>query len=129
MPFVEEIIERFPQLSVGQLVASAGHVTVECLARDLERYEARRVIVSGGGAFNPALVALLTSRLPQVQIEILTEMPNCEGVTADNKEAVAFAVFAVANLLGLPVGLPAVTGATSRPLLGSVTRRPGMRLL
>lgn len=75
------------------------------------------VILSGGGAHNPALVEALRRRLPGVAIRRHEEF----GVPGDAKEAVAFALLGYETLLGLPGNLLACTGAAHPVILGKLT--------
>lgn len=52
-----------------------------------------------------------------------------EGLTAANKEAVAFCLLGLATLLGVPSNVPSVTGASRSVVLGQVAVREGRNLL
>lgn len=75
------------------------------------------VIVSGGGARNPTLMARLRAELPAARVVTSDEM----GLPGDAKEAVAFAVLAYETWHGRPGNLPAATGAQRAVVLGSIT--------
>jgi N-acetylmuramic acid 6-phosphate etherase len=79
-----------------------------------------RVVVSGGGAHNAALMALLRGLLAPA--EVITS--DALGLPADAKEAIAFAVLAYETWHGRPGNLPAATGATRPAILGSITPAP-----
>ncbi len=80
------------------------------------------VIVSGGGARNPTLMAMLRDRLPGIPV-----IPSDEvGLGVEAKEAVAFAVLAYETWHGRPGNLPAATGARHPVILGSVTPARGI---
>jgi anhydro-N-acetylmuramic acid kinase len=74
------------------------------------------LIVSGGGARNPALVEGLRTLLPGVRVAVSDEF----GVDADAKEAIAFAVLGYTALRGRTAGLPRVTGASGPRVLGAI---------
>jgi anhydro-N-acetylmuramic acid kinase len=76
-------------------------------------------IVAGGGARNPTLMHMLSERLAPARIESAHEV----GWSIDSLEAQAFAYLAVRSMRGLPISLPATTGAP-RPLTGGVLARP-----
>ena len=82
------------------------------------------MIVSGGGARNPTLIALLTAALTDVRPDqrpprVVTS--DAFGLPAEAKEAVAFAVLAYETWHGRPGNDPASTGARNPVVLGDVT--------
>ncbi len=79
------------------------------------------VIVSGGGARNPVLMAMLRAGLPAARILTSDEL----GLPGEAKEAVAFAVLAYETWHGRPGNVPAATGARRPVVLGAIT--PGAR--
>ena len=86
---------------------------------DLCREKARRLLVTGGGRHNPALLAALGERTG-----ITAEPVEALGWRGDALEAEAFAYLAVRSLNGAPLSLPETTGV-SRPLSGGVLHRAG----
>lgn len=80
----------------------------------------RQLIVSGGGARNPLLMAQLAALLPEMKV-----LPSdALGVLADAKEALAFALLAHEAYHGRPNSLPSATGARHAAILGKLTRPP-----
>ncbi|OQA40054.1 MAG: Anhydro-N-acetylmuramic acid kinase [Chloroflexi bacterium ADurb.Bin325] len=82
------------------------------------------VIVSGGGARNPVLMARLATALaraaaarPAPRVMTSDEL----GLPVEAKEAVAFAVLAYETWHSRPGNLPAATGAQRPVILGSIT--------
>ncbi len=75
------------------------------------------VIVSGGGAYNPTLMALLRRDLAPARVLTTAEM----GLPVEAKEAVAFAVMAYETWHGRPGNVPAATGARRAVILGNIT--------
>ena len=107
--------------SDNDAVATATALTVESVARALERWTPAtpdaELVVSGGGARNPALVEQLAARArprPVVGFDQLF-------FDGDAKEAVAFAFLGHLTLSGRPGNLPAATGARGARLLGHIT--------
>ena len=75
------------------------------------------VIVSGGGASNPILMAMLTERLRPAHVTTSKEY----GLGIEAKEAVAFAVLAYETWHRRPGNVPSATGASHAVVLGSIT--------
>ncbi|SNB55624.1 anhydro-N-acetylmuramic acid kinase [Arboricoccus pini] len=75
-----------------------------------------RVLVSGGGARNPVMMAELAAALPGVDVGTTDRL----GLDGDMKEAIAFALLASARVDGVPANLPGVTGASRPALLGKI---------
>jgi anhydro-N-acetylmuramic acid kinase len=75
-------------------------------------------IIAGGGAHNPALVAMLGERLrrPILRADEI-------GWSSHALEAQAFAYLAVRSLKGLPITFPTTTGAP-KPMTGGVVANP-----
>ncbi len=90
-------------------------------------YVSVAVVVSGGGARNPTLLASLSQRCRCVALEQWER--NLTGLTSANKEAVAFAVLGMATLLGVPSNVPSVTGASQPMVLGKVATRKSLQML
>jgi anhydro-N-acetylmuramic acid kinase len=78
--------------------------------------EGARVLVSGGGAHNAAIMGGLQERLAGLRVERSDAM----NVHADAKEAVAFAVLGYETLRGRGANLPRVTGASRSVVLGAI---------
>ncbi|PSV47457.1 anhydro-N-acetylmuramic acid kinase [Photobacterium indicum] len=76
----------------------------------------QELLVCGGGAHNPLLMARLAARLPEWQVMTTTE----RGVDSDNMEAMAFAWLAYRTHNNMPGNLPEVTGASGLTSLGAI---------
>jgi anhydro-N-acetylmuramic acid kinase len=100
-------------------LATATAFTAAAVARDLAAYApaTRRLLVSGGGVHNPALMAALAHRLDH---HVILERTDAYGLPVDAKEAVAFAILAACRMARVPANLPSATGASRAALLGSV---------
>jgi anhydro-N-acetylmuramic acid kinase len=79
------------------------------------------VIVSGGGALNPTLIAMLRGQLSDARV--ITS--NDVGLNVEAKEAIAFAVLAYETWHNRPGNLPAATGARHPVILGNITPANG----
>jgi anhydro-N-acetylmuramic acid kinase len=76
-------------------------------------------IVSGGGARNATLMALLPDRLAQLGCTVTTI--DKQGLPSNAKEATAFALLAWQTWHHRPGNIPSATGATRPAILGSIT--------
>jgi anhydro-N-acetylmuramic acid kinase len=86
----------------------------------LPKHKIGQLIVSGGGARNPLILAQLAAALPQINI-----LPSGElGVPTDAKEAFAFALMAYETLHQRPANLPSATGAHGPAILGKISYAP-----
>ena len=79
-----------------------------------------RVLVCGGGAYNPDLLARLRRRLDGPPVETTAEY----GIAPNHVEPMAFAWLARQRLEELPGNCPSVTGASRELILGSLIRAP-----
>ena len=107
-------------------LATATALTAETIAQSYERFVRARMgsgsvdyIVSGGGARNATLMAMLAQRLEPLGCELAASEEF--GLPAEAKEAAAFALLAWQTWHRLPGNVPAATGATRGAILGQVT--------
>lgn len=105
-------------LALADAVATLTALSARSSAAAIREHapRARLVIVSGGGARNPALLDALRAQLPAAHVAISDEF----GIDADAKEALAFAVLGAMTLHERAAGLPQVTGAAGSRLLGAI---------
>jgi anhydro-N-acetylmuramic acid kinase len=107
------------------LVRTATLLTALSIADALHRWVLRRtpvsqLIVSGGGARNPLLLAQLSAALGGIEV-VTTE---ALGLPGDAKEAFAFALLADETVHGRPANLPSATGAKRPAILGKICHPP-----
>lgn len=76
----------------------------------------QRVLLCGGGSRNLYLKQRLQVLLASIPVSTTDEV----GLSADFKEAIAFAVLAYWRHLGIPGNLPTATGAPQEVLLGEI---------
>jgi anhydro-N-acetylmuramic acid kinase len=119
--FATEAIARGKESgSAGDdIMATLTALTAKSIAGAYRRFGPpgiEEVVLSGGGAHNPALVEAIRRRLPGVAVRRHEEF----GIPGDAKEAVAFALLGYETLLGLPGNLPACTGAAHPVILGKL---------
>jgi anhydro-N-acetylmuramic acid kinase len=86
----------------------------------LPEHKIHQLIVSGGGARNPLILAQLAAALPRIEI-----VPSAQfGVPEDTKEAFAFALMAYETFHQRPANLPSATGAQGPAILGKISYAP-----
>jgi len=122
-----EPLEGLAEAEARGRLATAAAVTVESVARALEGQAGTppvpvdaRVLVSGGGRRNRALMDGLIRRLAPREVVPVDET----GLDGDHKEAVAFAILAYESALGRAVALPGATGARHPARLGKLALPP-----
>jgi anhydro-N-acetylmuramic acid kinase len=107
-------------------LATATALTAETIARSYKTFarcemRGRGVdyIVSGGGARNATLMAMLAARLEPMGCELAASEEF--GLPAEAKEAAAFALLAWQTWHHLPGNVPRATGAARPAILGQIT--------
>jgi anhydro-N-acetylmuramic acid kinase len=108
------------------LIATATALTVRSIADAYRRFLPRRdgkarideIIVCGGGAQNPVLLAALAGEVADARLFSIDDF----GIPNQAKEAVSFALLAAACVDGVPANMPQVTGASRAAILGRITR-------
>ncbi|GCE24875.1 anhydro-N-acetylmuramic acid kinase [Dictyobacter alpinus] len=114
------------QLSMEDTMATLTTVTAESIAHAYHNFgpaQIDEVIVSGGGSYNPVLMAGLQAALPDTQVRSFDTV----GLPASAKEAVTFALLGHETLYGRSANLPQCTGASAHTILGKIT--PGANYL
>ncbi|MGD0681864.1 MAG: anhydro-N-acetylmuramic acid kinase [Terracidiphilus sp.] len=107
-------------------LATATVLTAETIAQSYKSFVRHGMrncgvdyIVSGGGARNATLMAMLAERLEPMGCELASSEEF--GMPAEAKEAAAFALLAWQTWHLLPGNVPRATGATRPAILGQVT--------
>jgi len=106
-------------------LATATALTAETIAQSYKRFVRAKMkggadyIVSGGGARNGTLMAMLAQRLEPLGCELAASEEF--GLPAEAKEAAAFALLAWQTWHHRAGNVPAATGATRPMILGQVT--------
>ena len=86
----------------------------------LSKTKIHQIIVSGGGARNPLILAQLSAALSSIAI-----LPSSQlGIQEDAKEAFAFALLAYETFHRRPGNLPSATGAHAPAILGKISYAP-----
>ena len=131
--FGREYVGHFLQLCHGankrDVVATATALTARSIADAVRRFvvplfgsQRRRehaMIVSGGGAKNPTLMAMLRDEIAPLGIGL--HFSEEFGLPAEAKEAVAFALLAHETWHRRPSNVPSATGAKQAAILGKIS--------
>jgi len=129
--FGREYVARFLQICRGarkpDVVATATALTARSIADAARRFVMPRfagrgkhqMIVSGGGAKNPTLIAMLQKEIAALGLEL--HFSDEFGLPAEAKEAVAFALLAYETWHRRPSNVPAATGARRAAILGKIS--------
>ena len=115
-------------ISSRNIIATLTAYTAVSIAEAYRRYLPQRpdeVILCGGGANNPTLVALLQTYLSPARVVTYETL----GYSSDAKEAMAFAMLAYEALHGRPGNLPACTDAARPVMLGKIAPGRNYRAL
>jgi anhydro-N-acetylmuramic acid kinase len=123
--FTQEFIRCCGRVDRRDIVATATALTAQSIAEALRRFVVRRTgtyrdfIVSGGGANNPTLMAMLANKLQPLGLQIHSS--DELGLPSEAKEAVAFALLAFQTWNRKPSNLPSATGARRPAILGKIS--------
>ena len=107
------------------MVRTATLLTALSIADALHRWVVPRsalsqLIVSGGGARNPLILAQLSAALAGIEVTTTAAL----DLPGDAKEAFIFALLADETLHGRPSNLPSATGARRPAILGKICYPP-----
>ena len=86
----------------------------------LPKHKIHQLVVSGGGANNPLVLAQLAAALPTIEIVPSSQL----GVPEDAKEAYAFALLAYETWHRRASNIPSATGARKAAILGKISYAP-----
>ena len=110
---------REHNLSDNDAIATVTELTVQTVALYISQFVSEQnpidmLYVSGGGVHNQTIM----QRLSEVLADTVVEPVDTSGISADAKEAIAFAILANESLHGQAGNLPSATGASMRKVLG-----------
>ena len=134
--FGREYVGRFLEICHGagkaDVVATATALTARSIADAVRRFVLPRfavqrtrqrrdyqMIVSGGGAKNPTLMAMLRDEIAPLGLGL--HFSDEFGLPAEAKEAVAFALLAHETWHRRPSNVPSATGAKRTAILGKIS--------
>jgi len=123
--FVRQFMKCCGRAQKRDVVATATAVTARSIADALRRFVVRgrkefgEYVVSGGGANNPTLLAMLANELRPLGMKIRAS--DELGMPSEAKEAAAFALMAFETWNRRPSNVPSATGARRPAILGKVS--------
>ena len=123
--FAQNFVRRCGRVDKRDIVATATALTARSIADALRRFVIHRTgsyrdfIVSGGGASNPTLMAMLANELRPLGLQIRTS--DEFGLPSEAKEAAAFALLAFQTWNRKPSNVPSATGAKRPAILGKIS--------
>jgi anhydro-N-acetylmuramic acid kinase len=128
--FVREFLRSCKRSRKQDVVATATALTAQSIAYAVRRYATRdqrsgrkptfqEMILSGGGAKNVTLVAMLTDQLAPLGVRL--RFSDEFGLPSAAKEAVAFAVLAHETWHRRASNVPSATGAKCAAVLGKIS--------
>ncbi len=103
------------------LIRTAEEYTVRTITDAFKRYFDKvpeKLIVSGGGSFNPVIMNGLKQAMPETLIVSGDEA----GISSEYKEAAAFALLAWSYLENIPNNIKAATGASRPVVMGKLSK-------
>ena len=113
-----------PGVRDEDVIATAVLLTGAAVADAYRRFlpePASEVLLSGGGAQNPALVASVTAELARAGLPVRVRRFHDVFFDGEAKEAVAFALLGYLHVAHLPGNVSGATGARGPRVLGALT--------
>lgn len=109
--------ESFDDL-IATVTASIPFAFIRAYTRFIKpQYKVERLVLSGGGVHNRALVKRLKQGLPDLVIRTSDQY----GIDGDAREALAFAILGNETVCNTPANIPQATGAHHEVILGKIT--------
>ncbi len=122
--FAKEFLRACGKANKADVIATAAAFTAQSIRNAVERFvlpagNYAELIVSGGGAKNPTLMAMLANEIHELGLQLRSS--DEFGIPSEAKEAVAFAVLAFETWDRRPSNVPSATGAKRAAVLGKVS--------
>jgi anhydro-N-acetylmuramic acid kinase len=127
--FVRNFLRMCGNARGRDIVATATALTARSIAEAVRRLLPKRsparkgpfseMVVSGGGANNARLMAILSGELEKLGLQL--RFSDEFGVPSEAKEALAFAVLAYETWHRRPSNIPSATGAMRAAVLGKIS--------
>lgn len=123
--FAQAFVRRCGRAAKADVVATATALTARSIGDAIRKFVMKRnrpygeLIVSGGGAQNPTLLAMLANELKPMGISL--RLSDEFGLPSGAKEAAAFALLAYETWNRRPSNIPSATGAQRAAILGKIS--------
>jgi len=123
--FVQAFLRRCGRVAKTDVVATATALTARSIGDAVRRFMVKgagsygEFVVSGGGANNPTLLAMLANELSPLGLSL--RLSDEFGLPSAAKEAAAFALLAHETWNGRPSNVPSATGAKQASILGKLS--------
>ncbi len=115
--WLEKQLSKVHELAAEDVQATLAELTAVSIAEQVQLAgSCDRLMVCGGGARNPLVMARLSAMLPGTEVSTTDSF----GISGDDMEALAFAWLAFRTLSGKAGNLPSVTGASQETVLGAI---------
>ena len=119
--YVDQLLAKY-SVEPADFLRTSVRYTASSIAENLRRFvdffdDINLLIVSGGGAHHPLILADLREELPGWTVDT----SDAIGIDPDFKEALLIAVLAAARVNHIPGNMPRVTGARELVVLGQIT--------
>lgn len=113
----KELKTMDPSSRLATLAALTAESIAESILPKQQEYKITELLAGGGGSRHPLIMTILKKRLQGMQVRSVKDA----GVDPDSKEALGFAILAVACIRRIPGNIPSVTGARKPVVLGKIT--------
>jgi anhydro-N-acetylmuramic acid kinase len=122
--FTARILRRCGRASKHDILATATALTAHSIADAIRHFVTPRrdfeeLVVSGGGAHNATLLAMLSNAISPLRLTL--RLSDEFGLPSEAKEAVAFALLAYETWHRRPANVPSATGARKPAILGKIS--------
>ncbi|MCF7925048.1 MAG: anhydro-N-acetylmuramic acid kinase [Candidatus Izimaplasma sp.] len=116
----QNILNQYQHINPEDIITTLTHFTAKTIANSYQTFiddDIDEVIVSGGGAYNKTLLALIQSYTKIKKVFTLEAL----DMSSDYKEALAFIILGNETLQHKPSNVPNATGAKKHTILGQIS--------
>ena len=123
--FAASFLKRCGRIPKQDVIATATALTARSIADAIRRFVIKRrgaygeIVVSGGGASNATLLAMLANEARPLGLSL--RLSDEFGLPSAAKEAAAFALLAYETWHRRPSNIPSATGARRAAILGKIS--------